>query len=184
MQLPFYIDLETLQVISIALSLFTLVVVFFVFFRIWRVLTVEKKLASEERKIRLEISAKIGEVAATHLQGMTAESTVKLDHEVRKFTEELERLMHARSAEVTAMIEKAQTDQIKESQFFVANLLTKLEKEAQEYKENKLKAVDEQIRQIVLSAAREVIGRSISLTEHEDLVVKALERAKREKVFS
>ena len=52
-----------------------------------------------------------------------------------------------------------------------------------EYKKNRLIQVDEQVRDIVFRAAKEVIGRSISFSEHEDLVNKALERAKKEKIF-
>ena len=73
---------------------------------------------------------------------------------------------------------------MKESQYFVANMLSKVEKESEEYRKNKLGKIDEEIRQIVLSAAREVIGRAISLSEHEDLVNKALEKAKKEHIFT
>ncbi len=183
MNLPLYTDTDTLITVSILLTLFTLILVFFVFIRIWKVLTVEQKLASEERKLRQEIKGDVEQVVTAYIKSLTSDSTAKLENEVNKFSEELGRLMHAKSAEVAAYIEKAQREQIKESQFFVANMLSKIEKDAEEYRKNKLLAVDEQIRQIVLSAAREVIGRSISLTEHEDLVTKALERAKKDKVF-
>ncbi len=183
MYFPFNIDTNTLIVYSMALTLFTLIVVFFVFVRIWKVLKIEGKLAAEERKLRHEINRDVEQIAAAHIKTLAGDSTARLEGEVKKFSEELARLMHAKSAEVSAFVEKAQREQMKESQFFVANMLSKIEKDAQEYKKNKLAAVDEQIRQVVLSAAREVIGRSISLTEHEDLVTKALERAKKEKVF-
>ena len=44
--------------------------------------------------------------------------------------------------------------------------------------------IDDQVRQIILSAAREVLGRSISLSEHEQLVREALDKAKKDKVFA
>ena len=72
----------------------------------------------------------------------------------------------------------------KESQYHVANMLLRAEKEVAGYKQTKLNEADQQIRDIVFRAAREVIGRSISFTEHEDLVNKALERAKKEKIFA
>ena len=71
----------------------------------------------------------------------------------------------------------------KESQYYVANMHIKAEQQIEKYKQDRLKDVDKELREIVFKAAREVIGRSISFSEHEDLVNRALERAKKEKLF-
>lgn len=130
------------------------------------------------------VSKKIDESVERILGSTLEDSRKKIDGEISKFSEELLRLIHARSAELSAYVDKNQQEQAKQSQFYVANMLAKIEADAQGYRENKFKEIDQEIRQIVLAASREVIGRAISLSEHEDLVNKALEKAKRDKLFS
>ena len=107
-----------------------------------------------------------------------------LDRDIRARLAELSDLVSKKGVEISDFVAKQQEEQMRESQYFVANMLSKVEKESEEYRKNKLTKIDEEIRQIVLSAAREVIGRAISLSEHEDLVNKALEKAKKEHIFT
>ena len=58
------------------------------------------------------------------------------------------------------------------------------EKELEQYKKDGLARIDEDLNRIVLEAARDVLGRSISLSEHEELVRSALEKAKKKRFFS
>ena len=53
-----------------------------------------------------------------------------------------------------------------------------------EYKKDKLKRVDKAIDEIIISVAKNIIGRSISVKEHNELILKALDQAKRESFFS
>ena len=53
-----------------------------------------------------------------------------------------------------------------------------------EYRKEKLKRVDKSINEIILMVAKHVIGRSINLKEHNELVIRALEEAKKEGFFS
>lgn len=178
------INVEVLTLSLLVVSFLTLFVVVIVFFKIKKTFRSEEKLVAGDLKLREDLAIQIEDIATRQIKSMVSESGAKIEAEVRKFSEELARVAHAKSTELAAYIEKTQQEQVKESQFFVANMLTRIEKEADEYRRNKLLKVDEQIRQIVLSAAREVIGRSISLTEHEDLVTKALERAKKDQIFA
>lgn len=182
--LPVYINIQILTLISLVVSLLTLFLVIVLFFKVRKNFRDQERLIAGDRKLREELSKQIEEIATKRIKELVGDSGEKIESEVRKFSEELARLAHARSSELAAYIEKAQQEQVKESQFFVANMLSKLEKEAEDYRQNKLKKVDEQIREIVLSAAREVIGRAISLSEHEDLVTKALDRAKKDQIFA
>lgn len=53
-----------------------------------------------------------------------------------------------------------------------------------EYKKNKLQRVDKAIDEIIVSVAKNVIGRSLNTKEHNELVLRALEEAKKEGFFS
>ncbi len=167
----------------IALVFALLVMVIALYFRIKKASMVREDATISDKKTQAELSLKISEAAVSRINEITQGSSVRVEESVRKFADEMARLAQEKSKEIGDFIEKQEQDQVKESQFFVANSLVKIEKEVEEYRQNKIEKVDEQIRQIVLSAAREVIGRAISLSEHEDLVSKALERAKKDQLF-
>jgi F0F1-type ATP synthase membrane subunit b/b' len=48
------------------------------------------------------------------------------------------------------------------------------------YKEKKIKEINKKVYQIINDISKEIIGKSISMREHEDLVIRALENAKKE----
>lgn len=58
-----------------------------------------------------------------------------------------------------------------------------LRNELKNYKESRLKEIDREIANIVLKVSKEVLGKAIDLKDHEDLVIRALEKAKKEGVF-
>lgn len=180
MNLSMELDLISLASFVLSIASFVLVCVIFSGIQNLR----HKRRDDHSIELTAAVSKKIEETVE-RLAGESLESSkTQIDSQIGKFSEELQRLLHARSSELSAYTEKIQQDQVKQSQFYVANMLAKIEADAQSYRENKFKEIDQEIRQIVLAAAREVIGRAISLSEHEDLVNKALEKAKRDKLFS
>jgi len=179
MNLP--IEQNLISLVSLIFSFSSFILACLIFVKILRSHKEKNRELSDE--LTYAVSKKIDESVEKILGDTLADSRTKIDGEIRKFSEELLRLIHARSAELSAYVDKTQQDQAKQSQFYVANMLAKIEVDAKDYRENKFKEIDQEIRQIVLAAAREVIGRAISLSEHEDLVNKALERAKRDKLF-
>ncbi len=57
------------------------------------------------------------------------------------------------------------------------------EKNIEDYKKEKLKEVDQKIYQIIGEIAKKTIGKSIDISDHEQLVTEVLEKAKKEKIF-
>jgi F0F1-type ATP synthase membrane subunit b/b' len=55
----------------------------------------------------------------------------------------------------------------------------RIDEEIRRYKDEQLKLVQTSIDEIVQDLARKILGRSISLADHEDLTMEALEKAKR-----
>jgi F0F1-type ATP synthase membrane subunit b/b' len=171
------------NLLSLVVSLTTLVLILALLLKIKKESANEEKFLASDKHFREHLSKKIEELAESTIAQITSDSAERVERGVGKFIQELNDLSEAKSREIAAYVQKAEQEQVKESQFFVANMLTKAEKEVEEYKKNKISKVDEQIREIVISAAREVIGRAISLSEHEDLVNKALEKAKKDQIF-
>ncbi len=79
------------------------------------------------------------------------------------------------------------TDEIKRAQSDANKVITEAYKEAiqgaEKYKEERMKEVDASILKIVKEVTEKVLGKSLNVEEHEKLVHKALEEAKRQKVF-
>src|SRR3990167_141683 len=125
-----------------------------------------------EKKLDIEISKILASFEAT------------INSEVKRHLEKLAEDAEQKNEQMTKFIEDQQAAVVKESQFLIANSLQKISKELEVYRATRTREIDDQIRQIILSAAREVLGRSISLAEHEQLVREALEKAKKDKLFS
>ena len=93
-------------------------------------------------------------------------------------------------AEVVSQIDAIRsslTGEIQKAQMETRQMLTasykKMEEEIGAYKKERLKRVDEKIFEILKEASAKAIGKSLSLEDHEDVVIKALEDAKRENVL-
>jgi len=59
----------------------------------------------------------------------------------------------------------------------------KAEKEIASYKSEREKEIDQKVADAVAKASRELLGHSIDLSAHTDLVIKALAQAKKEYGF-
>jgi len=58
-----------------------------------------------------------------------------------------------------------------------------VKKEINNYKKGKLKKIDDEIYQLLEKVSKLVLGKALSLSEHEDLIQKSLEKAKKEGAF-
>lgn len=59
-----------------------------------------------------------------------------------------------------------------------------VKKEIENYKEEEFKKVDQQIYELLEKVSKLALGKALNLSEHEDLIEKSLEKAKKEGVFS
>lgn len=65
----------------------------------------------------------------------------------------------------------------------LAEIFKEAQKEADEYKKSKLAELDMQIVKMVEEVTKNVVGKVLSLDEHEKLILKALDEAKKQQVF-
>ena len=66
---------------------------------------------------------------------------------------------------------------------FHDNLLPGIEKELDDYKKVRMKQTEQTITSIVQKASQEILNKSISLDDHQKLIIDSLEKAKREGFF-
>ena len=184
MNLPILDIIVYLNLIGLVLLILLFIAVILLNLRIRKTYKDQRKFLERESSLRGDLSKKIEQMAEERINEIIGRAGENLDRDIRARLAELSDLVSKKGVEISDFVAKQQEEQMRESQYFVANMLSKVEKESEEYRKNKLTKIDEEIRQIVLSAAREVIGRAISLSEHEDLVNKALEKAKKEHIFT
>lgn len=71
----------------------------------------------------------------------------------------------------------------KQVEYIIGAIVKKAQEDIAAYKQNQLEGIDAEVKKIVDKVAPEVLGKALSLDEHEDLVWRALERAKKEGLF-
>lgn len=77
-----------------------------------------------------------------------------------------------------------ETDLQKQITDFRANTLTTLEKELQDYKGVRMQQTEELIKKIVGKVSQDVLHKTLTVEDHHQLMVDALDRAKKEGMFS
>jgi vacuolar-type H+-ATPase subunit H len=119
-----------------------------------RAFTDEMKIAREQtEKKLLSVADEVNQMAATELKVFAN----KLQEQTK-----------------TAQVEAQQT---------IAQVYAGMGEELEQYKQARMKVVDEVVRDMVMRVGREVMGETIASSEHEALVVKALEEAKKRNVI-
>jgi F0F1-type ATP synthase membrane subunit b/b' len=77
--------------------------------------------------------------------------------------------------EISKTLEQANLETMKK--------IKEMEGEIEEIKKEKIKEVEKNVYQILNDVAKKILGKAIDLSTHEELVFKALEKAKKEKFF-
>ncbi|HSW88925.1 MAG TPA: hypothetical protein VLG12_07215 [Candidatus Saccharimonadales bacterium] len=86
-------------------------------------------------------------------------------------------------AELQNIVKGLETDLQKQIKEFHETMLPKMEKELEEYKQVRLKQTDQTITNVVQKVSQEILNKSLSLDDHQHLLVESLEKAKKEGAF-
>jgi hypothetical protein len=76
-----------------------------------------------------------------------------------------------------------ETDLQKQIKDFRESMLPRLEAELEAYKSNRIKEADQKIGTMVQKISRDVLNKSLTIEDHENLIIDALEKAKKEGIF-
>jgi len=86
-------------------------------------------------------------------------------------------------AEFQTIIRSMEAELQKQTATFRDSLLPQMEQELDEYKKIRLQQADRTITQVIQEVSQEILNKSISLDDHQRLLIEALEKAKKEGVF-
>lgn len=103
---------------------------------------------------------------------------------MQSYTASLQSISQQSVHDFQATVKQLQTDLQQQIASFHQSLLPNLEKELDEYKQMRLKQTDQMVASIVQKTSQEVLNKTIPLEDHHTLMTEALEKAKKEGVFS
>jgi len=136
----------------------------------------------EIQKVLSEFSRQIIK-KTSNLGKFTLEAQNKISEEARNKILELNQLAEKEFIKIQETNLKVSTQLSQSLRETLSEKIQETEKEIENYKKEKLKEVDQKIYQILGEVAKKTIGKTIDLSTHEELVIEALEKAKREKIF-
>lgn len=128
-----------------------------------------EKATSDFMKLYTQVLQDLKSKNIELFQNISKDIEVNTIEEIKNFKESMEKLTVSSEKLVKKKIDTDYED---------------VEKEIQSYKEEKLQKIDQDIYKLLEKVSSLVLGKAISLSEHEDLIEKALEKAKKEGVFS
>lgn len=114
---------------------------------------------------------------------LTHELDTSSDEFNKTYSASLQTLANQSLADFQNVIKSMQADLQKQTTEFSATMLPGLEKELEEYKKLRLQQADRTITHVIQDVSQEVLNKSLSLEDHQQLLIEALEKAKKEGVF-
>jgi len=106
----------------------------------------------------------------------------------RNFTNEysnsLKLLSNETLNEFQTIMTQLQNDLKKQNKEYQNTLLPEIQKEIDEYKKTRMQQIDQITGEIIQKASQEIFNKSISLNDHQKVVIDSLEKAKKEGVFN
>ncbi|MEK7498154.1 MAG: hypothetical protein AAB656_04535 [Patescibacteria group bacterium] len=108
-----------------------------------------------------------------------------MDEELKKAKRKSKREITQKAAlaiEAVALVQiKEMAASIKD---YTLTSMAKVDAEVEAYKKSRMAKIDEEVKTRVLEISKQILGDTIDLKTHEELVIKALENAKRSGVLS
>lgn len=181
MNLPIY---TTISIASLIFNFLLLVLLIFVFLKLESMTGRDDSKDTDSRRLRKSLGKKVSSKLGSEVDALVSSALESFNGQIKAEIEKISAESVSKMRGLSDFTQEQEKTIGRETQFLVANNFAKVEKELEEYKKTQLSKIDRDISEIVAAAAREVLGRAISAAEHEDLVNKALERAKHEKFFS
>ena len=123
----------------------------------------ENKMANLDQIIKKEIS-KFSQTNSQARDLILQEAKSKTDELGKGLDEKIDRIFQSATESINQKI-------------------VQTEKNIEDYKKEKLKELDQKIYQIIGEVAKKTIGKAIDISSHEQLVMEALEKAKKEKIL-
>lgn len=153
------------------------------YYKAWQIVNEAKGVDESVKKLLTDITAKmeggLTETAGQILTRTESEMALKMD----KVSEQMKEIGVTKLNEVFDSLEKEMSQSSREIVSKIDEKSASVDAELEKYREKKMQEIDLKVKNIVSQAAKEIIGRSISADVHDELVIKAIEKAKEGHVF-
>jgi hypothetical protein len=163
--------------------------------------TVEDSL-SKEKKL-LEDAAFASNQIITETKYVTDSSKAALEEALQKMEHSLEdeanlstkdfsktysaSLQHIATqslSEFQSIIHSMEQELQRQTNDFSATMLPELQKELDSYRQMRLQQADRTINHVIQEVSQEILNKALSIEDHQQLLIEALEKAKKEGIFS
>lgn len=141
------------------------------------------RIYGQESEIKKRIEQYISKKASDELGRAVEGYKEGLDLQSRELVKIMEEATKSHMDSLGKFILQQEALITKQAEYIVGAIVKSAQSDIETYKKNQMEGIDETIAGIVEKVAPEVIGKSISMEDHADLVWKALERAKSEGLF-
>jgi len=122
--------------------------------------------------------------ALQHMEGKLKEDAGSTTHEFTKsYSTSLQKLTAQSLNEFQAITKNMGVELEKQTKDYRNSLLPGLQKELDDYKKLRIAQADRTITHVIQEVSQEILNKSLSLEDHERLLIEALEKAKKEGAF-
>lgn len=142
-----------------------------------------KTAARIEDNIKSTVEEHIEAVARTHIAKIISRYGKTLEKQGLDSQNRLSSTVDKIILDLSAFIKTQEQSFISQNQKQIQLTSAEANRQVEEYKNSRLKLVDDQIKKVVEKTSRDILGKTLSLEDHEQLIKNALEQAKKEGVF-
>ena len=142
-----------------------------------------KTAAKIEDNIKSTVEEHIEAIARTHIVKIISRYGKTLEKQGLDSQDRLNSTIDKIILDLSAFIKTQEQSFISQNQKQIQLTSAEANRQVEEYKNSRLKLVDDQIKKVVEKTSRDILGKTLSLEDHEQLIKNALEQAKKEGVF-
>lgn len=132
----------------------------------------DQKLSQASEDIVSSYKKELSFEVAKGLEQLTI-AAQSMQQDIQKEVSSFGESLHKETVDSQAMLDKKINDEF-----------SKLSDELKAYRETQMKSIDSQVHNVLVEVSKKVLGQALSLTDHQNLVVKALEEAKSRNLFT
>jgi hypothetical protein len=142
-----------------------------------------RKIYGQESDIKKRIEQYISKKASDELGKAVEGYKEGLDLQSREVVKAMEEATKVHMDSLGKFILQQEALITKQAEYIIGAVVKTAQTDIETYKKNQMEGIDETVAGIVEKVAPDVIGKSISMEDHIELVWKSLERAKKEGLF-
>src|SRR4030043_1100286 len=144
--------------------------VFLLLTKLKKINSIIQKGPTVNRRINTKAAKCLEEKANEEFSKIVISYKKSLDAGLKKCFSDLADAASKQNRDLAVFCENQQKAITSETQYLVANNVVKVENEIENYRKDRIAAIDKQVTSAVNNLAKEILGKTIDLSTHEELV--------------